>query len=401
MSKARLKDRIRVEIDLLPHQAAYAGSNSRRVALIAGRGSGKTWAGAYRLMLRAISEPGQYAVIAPTYTMLEDLDWPAVRQLAHDMRVHIAPYPGKMLMRIPSAGTQESTIRFRSSDRPDRLRGLNLHGVWLDEAAQIDEDVLQVLLPALRLGPAPWLAVTTTPKGTSHWTYRMFGTSAADADVIRATTRDNPLLAESVRQQLYADLTGVWARQELEAQWCDPEGVEWPAEYWGDWILVPSIPLDRCTRRVIAVDPSLGVKPDSGDYSAIVALGWCDGLLWVEADLARRSPYQIIADTLVMADRWQPHAIGIESVAFQAVMVSELTRQRRVPWPIYGIKADGHKSLRIRRLGPAIVRRELRIADTPGGRLLYQQLRDWPMGQHDDGPDALEMALRLMTEMTR
>jgi predicted phage terminase large subunit-like protein len=387
---------LRVEIAVLRHQLDYAGSSARRVGLIAGRGAGKTWAGAYRLLLCAARDFGQYAVVAPTYTMLEDIDWPAVRSVARLMRIDLVESPGKMLMAIPG----RSEIRFRSADRPDRLRGLNLSGCWLDEAAQIEEEVLRVLMPALRLGPIPWLAVTTTPKGTGHWTYQMFGPQAIDAHVIRARTADNPLLSATVRGQLYGDLVGVWARQELDAEWVDPEGTEWGAEHWGDWVMVQSIPLDRCTRRVIAVDPSLGAKPDSGDYSAIVALGWCDGLLWVEADLARRPPHVLIADVLQMADRWKPHAVGIEAVAFQQVLIGELVRQRRVPWPVYGIKAEGAKSLRIRRLGPAITRREIRIADTQGGRLLYRQLRDWPMSDHDDGPDALEMALRLIMEMT-
>lgn len=389
---------IRIEVSVLPHQAEYASSTARQVALIAGRGAGKTWAGAYRLLLHAAMTPGQYAVIAPTYTMLEDIDWPALREVARVMRLDLVEQPGRMQMTLPG----RSEIRFRSADRPDRLRGLNLHGCWMDEAAQIDEDVMQIVRPALRCGECPWLAVTTTPKGTGHWTYRVFGPQSTDAHVVRATTRDNPLLAESVRQQLYRDLVGVWARQELDAEWCDPEGVEWPAEHWGDWVMVPpaTMPMQRMTRRVIAVDPSLGARPDRGDYSAIVALGWCDGLLWAEADLARRPPHQIIADTLTLSDRWRPHAIGIEAVAFQSLLVAELTRQRQVPYPVYGIQCGAQaKELRIRRLGPAIVRRELRIADTPGGRLMCRQLRDWPMGEHDDGPDALEMALRLMTEM--
>jgi hypothetical protein len=30
---------------------------------------------------------------------------------------------------------------------------------------------------------------------------------------------------------------------------------------------------------------------------------------------------------------------------------------------------------------------------------LIQQMKDFPVGDHDDGPDALEMALRLMIEL--
>ena len=390
-----------IKVKLLSHQYEYATSSARLVALIAGRGAGKTWAGAYRLIYAALHQPGSYAVVAPTYTMLEDVDWVAVRDLATQCKLKIKALPGKMLMTMPAEGGQ-SEIRFRSADRPDRLRGLNLHGLWLDEAAQMGDDLLPVVQPTLRLGANPWLAVTTTPKGTSHWTYRLFGPQQTQAHVVRAKTSDNTLLAESVRRQLYADLTGILARQELEGEWCDPEGAEWPSECWGDWVLVPAgaMPaLADMSRRVIAVDPSLGDDPRAGDYSAIVALGYARGLLWVEADLARRSPQATIADTLVMADRWRPHAIGIEAVAFQSVLVTELARQQRVPWPVFGIKADGPKALRIRRLGPAVTRRELRILDSPGGRLLYQQMRNWPVDQHDDGPDALEMALRLMTEM--
>lgn len=391
----------RIVVKLLPHQLEYAMSTARVIALIAGRGAGKTWAGAYRLLWTALNQPGNYAVVAPTYTMLEDVDWVAVRELAATLGLKLNALPGKMLMTMPAQGGR-SEIRFRSADRPDRLRGLNLHGLWLDEAAQMGDDLLPVVQPALRLGARPWLAVTTTPKGTGHWTYRLFGPQATGAHVVRAKTADNCLLAEAVRQQLYRDLTGIWARQELEAEWCDPEGAEWPSDYWGDWVLVPPSavpPLGDYARRVIAVDPSLGNDPRAGDYSAIVALGYARGLLWAEADLARRSPQATIADTLVMADRWKPHAIGIEAVAFQSVLVNELARQQRVPWPVFGVKADGPKALRIRRLGPAITRRELRIVDTPSGRLLYQQLRNWPVDAHDDGPDALEMALRLMTEM--
>lgn len=37
--------------------------------------------------------------------------------------------------------------------------------------------------------------------------------------------------------------------------------------------------------------------------------------------------------------------------------------------------------------------------DSAGARLLVEQLRDFPNGDHDDGPDALEMAARLTAEL--
>jgi len=35
-----------------------------------------------------------------------------------------------------------------------------------------------------------------------------------------------------------------------------------------------------------------------------------------------------------------------------------------------------------------------RFGDSPGCRLLLDQLGEFPRGDHDDGPDALEMAVR-------
>jgi hypothetical protein len=42
------------------------------------------------------------------------------------------------------------------------------------------------------------------------------------------------------------------------------------------------------------------------------------------------------------------------------------------------------------------MREKLRLRETPGCRLLVQQLRDFPLSDYDDGPDALELALRMV-----
>ena len=58
------------------------------------------------------------------------------------------------------------------------------------------------------------------------------------------------------------------------------------------------------------------------------------------------------------------------------------------------------KPVRIRRLGPYLSSRRLRFKSaSPGTRLLVEQLQTFPLSDHDDGPDALEMALRLAAEL--
>jgi predicted phage terminase large subunit-like protein len=73
--------------------------------------------------------------------------------------------------------------------------------------------------------------------------------------------------------------------------------------------------------------------------------------------------------------------------------------ERGVAIPIYYITNTVNKIVRIRTLTPLLAQHRLKFKrDSRGTRLLVEQLRDFPNGDHDDGPDALEMALRLTAE---
>jgi predicted phage terminase large subunit-like protein len=56
------------------------------------------------------------------------------------------------------------------------------------------------------------------------------------------------------------------------------------------------------------------------------------------------------------------------------------------------------KEIRIERLESLLAAGQFVFRDTPGCRLLVDQLGEFPRGDHDDGPDALEMAVRGLNE---
>ena len=80
------------------------------------------------------------------------------------------------------------------------------------------------------------------------------------------------------------------------------------------------------------------------------------------------------------------------------MQIAGAARARGMPLPIVEVINTVNKQVRIRRLGPYLARQEIRFRSTKGTRLLVDQLREFPEGQHDDGPDALEMALRVMID---
>lgn len=186
----------------------------------------------------------------------------------------------------------------------------------------------------------------------------------------------------------------------------DPELCEWPESYFEDHIWFDRWPAELVIKTT-ALDPSKGGDARRGDYSAYVMLGVdAHGIVYVEADLARRPTPEIVAEGVAWCERFRPLAFGVEANQFQELLagefVAEFRRQGVRHVAPSAIHNHVNKQVRIRRLGPYLSQRRLRfLAGSASTRLLVDQLRDFPVGAHDDGPDALEMALRLAEEVWR
>jgi predicted phage terminase large subunit-like protein len=190
---------------------------------------------------------------------------------------------------------------------------------------------------------------------------------------------------------------------EKQGEPINPEQCEWDASYFdypGFWF--ETWP-EHLQIKTLALDPSKGTDAKSGDYSAFVRLGRdAHGYLYCEADLQFRPTPQVVVDGVEQVRLFQ-EGFAIEINQFQELLCADFQRvgqQERVHLPIYGLNNQTNKQVRIRRLGPYLSQRKLRFKSrSPGTGLLVQQLKDFPVGDHDDGPDALEMALRLSIDL--
>lgn len=183
-----------------------------------------------------------------------------------------------------------------------------------------------------------------------------------------------------------------------------PEGgTEWPDSYFTPQIWFDEWPLDL-TLKGIALDPSKGRDSKWGDYGAFVKMGRDKkGTLYVEADMGKWNTEQIVDRAIEHQLQFQPDVFAIETNQFQELLAVEIQRRARevgFPLPIRPIVNTVNKNVRIRRLGAYLAPGHIRFkGNSPGTRLLVAQLRDFPLGQHDDGPDALEMVLRAMIDL--
>ncbi|MBA3483148.1 MAG: hypothetical protein H0T51_15175 [Pirellulales bacterium] len=178
---------------------------------------------------------------------------------------------------------------------------------------------------------------------------------------------------------------------------------EWPEVYFED------IDADRWPDpyefelSAIAVDAAKGGA--TGDYSAIVFAGLYNGRIYVTADIRRRPCPELIADAAEMAGALRPEEVGFESNGFQELLAGDFEDYQEnhggFPYVVERIQNYSvEKRTRIRRLGGYLGKRRLRFnRGVPGVELLIKQLKAFPKGDYDDGPDALEMAVRRLNVM--
>lgn len=147
---------------------------------------------------------------------------------------------------------------------------------------------------------------------------------------------------------------------------------------------------------VCAVDPSMGKV--GGDYSAIVTLGEdANRKIYVlDADIEKRHPDVIIQAFINKYLTYKFKKAGVEQVQFQEYFkdaLSERLIQEGIDITVKGIRTHSDKILRIESLQPDI--KSGRIKFRRDQQKLIEQLVNFPSADHDDGPDALELAMGL------
>jgi predicted phage terminase large subunit-like protein len=176
-------------------------------------------------------------------------------------------------------------------------------------------------------------------------------------------------------------------------------------EEWIDYYNEAEI--DFSDRRFIyvgAIDPSLG-KNKKSDTSAIVILAkdTKTGYMYVyEASIEKRHPDVIISDSIESQKRLKRDntrgytKVGVETNQFQHFFKDTLAKEsakQNEYLPIEEIYNTSDKKMRIERLQPYVKNKYIKF--NPKHKTLLEQLKTYPMGANDDGPDCLEMAVRL------
>ena len=183
-----------------------------------------------------------------------------------------------------------------------------------------------------------------------------------------------------------------------------PETGEFPFNWFdGKWF--EKWPLNPVVKTMV-LDPSKGRSDKTGDYQALVKLAVDQNdVLYIQARMRRQPISQMVAESVDEYRQFQPMAFGVEGNAWQDLLqpdfAQEFKTQKIVAPEVWLINNSINKDVRIRRLGGYLAHDRVRFKqDCPDTQLLIDQLLDFPCGDHDDGPDAMEMTIRLAEQLT-
>lgn len=187
-----------------------------------GRGSGKTTSGAIQSILEATQyQPASRGVVvAPTYPMLEDS---SMREFFEWLPRHFISDFNKQRKLLTLINGSE--VAFRSAENPESLRGPNRTWAWLDEPRNLrTREAFDIISAQLR--PIRRLWLTTTPSGIFHWIYDLFYRNPLpNSKIIKVKTSENPHVPAVFETSLRTQYTGLFAMQELDAEWVSFEGL--------------------------------------------------------------------------------------------------------------------------------------------------------------------------------
>lgn len=372
-------------MELHQAQASFLDSDALYRGFVGGRGAGKSFIGAYD-MLRRAKPKRLYCVIAPTYPMLKDVCWRTFTDLGR--RLNFVGSINRSDLRVTLGNGSE--VIFRSGDEPDRLRGPNLSGVWLDEASIMERGVFDICIASLREGGEQgWLSATFTPKGKGHWTYERFGLAQENTQLIRAKTVDNPFLPTEFAATLRQQYTSAMAAQELSGEFVDMEGALFRRQWF---TITEAAPADCRKMRYWDLAATEATKGRDPDYTAGALVGEKDGVYYVlDIRHLRGTPMQVealIHQTAEVDGRsvhiWMEQEPGSSGVN----TIDHYTRRVLQGFVFHGNRATGSKAERAMPLASQAEASNVRIMRAAWNGALLDELESFPQGAHDDMVDA-------------
>jgi predicted phage terminase large subunit-like protein len=385
--------------------------------LLAGRGAGKTRTAAEQVGWWAWTEPGtRWLVGAPTSADVKATCFEGDSGLLNVIPAPLIADYNKQHHELKL--TNGSLIKGIPASEPERFRGPQFHGAWLDELAAWEylQEAWDQIQFSVRLGSRTRIVATTTPR-PKDLIVELVGREGDDVALTTASTYANLAnLAPSFQKQILQYEGTKLGRQEIHAEIIDPEegGIVQRSMFklWPDGKAFPKFEYivqsyDCATSEKTQNDPTActtwGVfKPLDGPMSAMLIDCWQERMQYPDLRPKVIDEYETIFGE--GKEKKRVDLILIEDKSAGISLIQDLQRAH-LPVRAYNPgKADKLQRLNIvsniisrgRVWIPESSQRKGYVRDWAEG--FVSQICSFPETTHDDFVDSATQALRFLRD---
>lgn len=212
--------------ELRPWQEEVWNTDKRKnKVLVIHRRAGKTWLCLQYLVAEALQNPNKiYHYVAPNRNQAKRLVWepPDMQKKVIDPAL------------IESRNETELKIFFKNgsqlyihgADDPDRLRGIECHGVILDEYAQMKPEVYDAIYRPVLAASGGWVWFVGTPQGKNDFYKRKLiaKENAKKWHLVELKASESGLLTDETLAELRKEMPQNFYMQEMEISFIDDAG---------------------------------------------------------------------------------------------------------------------------------------------------------------------------------
>ena len=189
---------------LYKNQNRFISTKDKFPAMVAGYGSGKTYAFCLKALAELGRNPAKTILLAePVYPMVRDVLQPTLEEILREIKFDYT-YKASEMKYVIRWKSGHGTLILRSAENWRRWAGLNLAGFGIDEACLLKDDgAWKMGISRLRDGHHLTGWTTSTPEGF-NWHYRYWAEEQKkDYKLIQAKTTDNKHLPQGYIDSLY------------------------------------------------------------------------------------------------------------------------------------------------------------------------------------------------------
>lgn len=407
-------------------QKPFLQRDKRYMGYISGVGAGKTYAGIVRTVLNMTewnrNEMG--AIIAPTRQMIVNVIIPEMRNLGlFDAPInweYKSAYSDEPGIHTPE-GSRALILSADNKQTIERLRGLNLAWVYMDERTAIPKRAQDIAMQRLRIGEYRNLYITTTPKGkddvyeffvgsvdateTTHGKATLYETDDRRA-IVGVPTDANPHTPEDYKEAMESDLPEQIRAQEVQGQFVEIGSGIFQTDML-EFVTPDELP-ERDFQYLMGVD--VGVESDSmkaerndTDYWAATllavnqfandvyvvdchrerGLSLNQGVKWIKSITPGELSGGIYVESN-QSQRWLKQSLKDAGLNAKAIMNQTNKEERLI-----------QMSIPLERGTVKFINREVdsKLGYDPRWRNLIQELLAFPESNHDDLIDSLHIAI--------